>query len=246
MSVQVWSSGGGVQSSAIAALIVSGRLPRPDHAIIVDTEREKSQTWRYMSTVIQPALRSVDCELVIIPKSEYATVDLWGSNGDLLLPAFTSTDGRLKGFCSNEWKQRVVRRWLRSKGINDARMWLGFSLDEQRRMRCPDVDWLTYWFPLAELRMTRDQCWRVVVDLGWPEPPRSSCWMCPHMSNAEWRQLRDSDPDDFQKAIRLDALIREDDADAFIHRSGRPLAVADLGTDDARLPFGCDSGSCFV
>jgi enterochelin esterase-like enzyme len=42
---QLWASGGGVQSAAIAALIVQGKL-RPDLAVIVDTEREQSTTRR--------------------------------------------------------------------------------------------------------------------------------------------------------------------------------------------------------
>jgi hypothetical protein len=36
----VWSCGGGTQSAAIAALIVSGQMPVPDLSVIVDTERE--------------------------------------------------------------------------------------------------------------------------------------------------------------------------------------------------------------
>ena len=41
---QIWSSGGGVQSTAIAALICIGELS-PDLSIIVDTERELSTTF---------------------------------------------------------------------------------------------------------------------------------------------------------------------------------------------------------
>jgi hypothetical protein len=37
---RLWSSGGGTQSTAIAVLILQGRLPKPDLAVIVDTERE--------------------------------------------------------------------------------------------------------------------------------------------------------------------------------------------------------------
>ncbi|RTR51879.1 hypothetical protein, partial [Pseudomonas aeruginosa] len=60
---QLWSSGGGVQSAAIAALIVQGRIAPPDLAIIVDTEREQSTTWDYMDQVIQPALAGVGVTL---------------------------------------------------------------------------------------------------------------------------------------------------------------------------------------
>ena len=44
MRTQIWSSGGGVQSTALAVLICSGKLPSPDLAMIVDTTRERSTT----------------------------------------------------------------------------------------------------------------------------------------------------------------------------------------------------------
>ena len=68
---QIWSSGGGVQSTAIAALICLGEL-KPDLAVIVDTERELSTTWDYLDTVVMPALESTGVELVKVPKSDYA------------------------------------------------------------------------------------------------------------------------------------------------------------------------------
>jgi hypothetical protein len=60
---QLWASGGGVQSAAIAALIVTGKVAKPDFAVIVDTEREQSTTWQYMDSVIAPALASVGVTL---------------------------------------------------------------------------------------------------------------------------------------------------------------------------------------
>ena len=54
--IQLWSSGGGTQSAAIAVLILQGKLPRPDLAVIADTEREKASTWAYMDEYTQPAL----------------------------------------------------------------------------------------------------------------------------------------------------------------------------------------------
>ena len=53
---QLWSFGGGVQSAAIAALIVKGDLPCPDIAVIADTAFEKASTWAYLDDVIAPAL----------------------------------------------------------------------------------------------------------------------------------------------------------------------------------------------
>lgn len=251
----VWSCGGGTQSAAIAALIVSGQLEKPDMAVIVDTEREKSKTWAYASGVMIPALRAIGVELMVVPKSRYATVDLYSGNGDLLLPVFgwqtdeqtgDRTLGKLPGFCSNEWKARVVQRWMRDQGIDRATMWIGFSLDEKDRVRHGPPAWIVKRFPLIERRMRRGDCVSVVEGLGWPPPPRSACWMCPNMTNREWRELREESPQDFAKAVSLDAAIRERDPDVFLHSSGAPLKDADLGAPDNQMVLGCDSGNCFV
>ena len=65
--VTVWSSGGGTQSAAIAALIVRGDLERPDLAAIVDTGYEASSTWAYHYKVILPALAGVGVHMHRIP-----------------------------------------------------------------------------------------------------------------------------------------------------------------------------------
>lgn len=90
---QIWSSGGGVQSTAIGALICMGEL-RPDMAVIVDTERELSTTWDYLDRWVIPALEHVGVTLHRVAKSEYATVDLMRNN-DLLIPAFTTQSGEI-------------------------------------------------------------------------------------------------------------------------------------------------------
>lgn len=246
--LQVWSCGGGTQSAAIAALICDGKLPKPDHALMVDTEREKSSTWRYVYGTIQPRLKAAGVDLVVIPKSDYATVDLYAKNGDLLLPVFNGTTGKLPGYCSNEWKRRVMDRWLRDHGMKAANAvyWIGYSLGELQRVRAGK-----YRYPLIyEHPMRRSDCRACLASLGWELPPAggSACWMCPNMSDREWTELRDHDPADFQKACDLDEEIRQRDANAYLHSSGRPLRdMASVLTDDRQqtLP-GCDSGLCFV
>lgn len=57
-----WSCGGGRQSVGIGVLIVRGDLPKPDIAVIVDTERENSSTWRYYGETLQPAASPSDAE----------------------------------------------------------------------------------------------------------------------------------------------------------------------------------------
>lgn len=244
---KLWSCGGGTQSAALAALIIQGRVERPDVAVMVDTEREKSQTWRYLDAIIRPALSAIGLHLSVIRKSQFATVDIYALNGDLLLPAFTADGGRLGGFCSNEWKRRVVQRWCRAQGFDAVQSWIGYSWDERTRVKAATEKWFQPRYPLVDLRIDRPGCVQIVEAMGWPPAPRSACWMCPHMTNAEWRQMKLVDPADFERAIVLDELIREEDSNVFVHRSGTPLRNADLGADDAQGQlFGCDSGQCFV
>jgi hypothetical protein len=61
----VWSCGGGTQSAAISALIVRGELPKPSAAIIADTGREASETWRYYECTLKPALEAQAAEIAM-------------------------------------------------------------------------------------------------------------------------------------------------------------------------------------
>lgn len=245
---QVWMCGGGVQSAAIAALIVEGRIPKPDYAAMADTGREKSSTWRYVNDMLKPKLDAVGVDLVIIPASKYATVDLYAKNGDLLIPAFTTINGpvaKLPGFCSNEWKTRVIHRWLTEQGVSPSgyRKWIGFSANELRRVFAGNV-----WYPLIfEVRMFREDCLAVAEKVFGQAPPKggSCCWMCPNMGDAQWIEMRESDPQDFESACALDEQIREADPHIFVHSSGTPLRTAELGNPN-QMQLGCTGGVCFV
>lgn len=120
--IQIFSHGGGTQSAAITALIVQGRIPKPDYVCIVDTERERGTTWQYLDAVIRPALRTVGLEVHRIRKSEWGTSPEHGNdwlshNGNtVLLPAFTDQTGepgKLSGFCSKTWKVETRQRYVR-------------------------------------------------------------------------------------------------------------------------------------
>jgi hypothetical protein len=78
MTAQCWSYGGGVQTAAIAALVIQGKLPVPDVTVIADTGRERTTTWEYLWDVVNPALmREVGIEVSIAGHS-LSTVDLYG------------------------------------------------------------------------------------------------------------------------------------------------------------------------
>jgi hypothetical protein len=249
---QIWSSGGGVQSTAIAALIVQGRLPKPDLAVIADTERELSTTWAYMEATTLPALASVGVTLHRVKKSTYATVDLYGGKNkdSLLIPAFTTQEseiGKMPGFCSNEWKLRVVQRWARHEhGVKAATLWMGISTDEQKRASIPTGKWQKR-YPLIELNLSREDCFSVVREMGWPEPVRSSCWMCPNHREDEWLWQQKAAPADHRKAVYFEREIRRRDPHVWLHPSAMPLDHVEFNEqEDVMFGKNCQSGLCFV
>lgn len=251
---EIFSSGGGTQSACIAALIIQGRLPKPDFAVIVDTEREHPAVWQYHDSVIKPELASVGVAIHRVPKSEFATVDLWSKGkGGTTLPVFFE-GGKAPTHCSNEWKVRVLNRFVRSLGVPTERQrrWIGFSLDEgsrYTRMKLgPDAAKGRIRFPLIEdVPLTRQQAIREVEKMGWPRPPRSACWMCPNHTQREWRDLKLNWPVEFQMAVELEREVRAKEPQSFFHQSKLPLDEVDFGNeDDLFSGVRCNSGMCFV
>jgi hypothetical protein len=245
--LQVWSCGGGTQSAAIAAMISNGTLPRPDVAVIADTGYEQQTTWKYLDTVLNPALGGL---IQRVRSQDWATVGLWSlKSQDLLIPAFTTQSGRLgklPTYCSQEWKKRVVQRFIAStyhpKAVTN---WLGFSIDEQHRAKQERGKWQRR-FPLLEHRMTRDMSIALVQRMGWPTPPRSSCWMCPNHHQRDWRQIKTQNPQDWEKAIAFERAIQQSDPQVWLHHSGTPLAIADLGEAQEVLFQHCENEACFT
>ena len=246
MRSQILSYGGGWQTVAMIVLVLRGILPRPDHIVIADTSREKQSTGDYLAEMVQPALERASLR-VAIASHELATVDLYSGNGDLLIPVYTET-GKLPTFCSNEWKQRVIQRWLRAQGAQACNIWIGFSADEKIRVDRASGDEGKYirTFPLFDRGLSRADCRVIIEDYGWPLPASSACWMCPNMDDVSWRAMKRDYPADFAKAAELEKEIQEWDAAIWLHDSRRPLVEVEFDeaghsnkTGRYQCSFGC-------
>lgn len=254
---EIFSSGGGTQSSYVAVLIIEGRLPKPDVAVIVDTERENSDVWRYHEKFVVPGLASVGVEIHRVKKSDYTDIDLFSGKAGttLMIPAFTNqtgTVGKLTNFCSHEWKRRVMERFVRGLGIptKEQRTWICFSTDEARRanrmMLTQEYSRGLIRFPLIhDVPSTREESITGVMRHGWSRPPRSACWMCPNKTDSEWQESKENTPDDFKKAVVLEQGMQLEDPHAFLHKSCVPLSQVKFTSDDPK-ERGCNSGGCFV
>lgn len=245
-----WSYGGGMQTAAIGVLIRKGVLPVPDLAVIADTGRERRTTWEYLSGVMQPYLAPTGLVIRVAPHT-LARKDLYDASGLTLMPAWTE-EGRLSAFCSGEWKRDVIERWLRLQGVEECDQWIGYSIDEMRRVPRKDHrPWCRLRFPLIDLMLNRAMCRKLILDAGLPLPKKSRCWQCPHQTPEEWLEVR-SDPEEWAAAIALDEQIRERDPEGggqlYLYSGRVPLALADLEADAQAVPGRrlCDGSGCYT
>lgn len=262
---EVFSTGGGTQSACIAALIVKGMLPKPDITVIADTGYECQSTWDYMNAIVAPELLKIGVVVHRVHKSEWSNqpdhgMDYVSHNGNtLIIPAWTDESGsigKLSGFSSKTWKVQPIDSYLSKKfGLTRSKYtkWIGFSRDEHRRatrmMDGKEYKKGLIRLPLIhDVPMTRHEVIQFVKNIGWPEPPRSRCYICPNQDDSEWREMKINRPEEFSKAVMFEAEIQQYDKCAWLHRSCTPLEGVDL-SEEASLFEGavyCSSGSCFT
>jgi len=243
--IHLWAYGGGLQSQAIALLILQGHIPKPDLIVICDTSRERTATWDYLHNYTAPALAAIGLTVDIAPH-DLSKYDLF--NKDYCLIPYYVANGKHRNTCTSAWKRDVLPRWIRQRHpeVKAFWNWLGFSHDEIRRVK-PDRDkWRAHWYPLIDLGISRAGCAEIVHQAGWPRPPKTCCYMCPHTTNDGWRWLRDNYPQDWQAAIATDRDIRQRTPHAYVHRQLVPLDQADIEPNNLRDTGECELGYCFI
>jgi hypothetical protein len=161
--------------------------------------------------------------------------------------------------CTVDFKIRVIDKWIaenEGKG-KDVRVGLGISIDEIHRARHRNIKEVRGFYkelvyPLLELNVSRSQCFKIIHTAGLPTPPRSSCFFCPFHSHADWIHLRNSRPDLFEQAVRLEehinhkreVVLKKDKM--WLHPALKPLAQAVGHQMTFNELENCAEGYCFV
>ncbi len=241
----VWSCGGGVQSTAVAVLITQGKLPKPDYALITDNGWEKQSTWEYVNEHLIPRMEAVGVRLHIVKSADYVDTALLDKGGYVLVPAYikdaTGKVGKLKTRGSILWKATVARKWMREQGIKRADNWLGMSTDEQRRARPSTLRWVQLRYPLIDLGISREDCLWLISNAGWPRPPRTSCYLCPHQDDASWLRTRQQYPDDWELAVKAEQQIQAQRPNIYLHNSAVPLPDVEFKMTWKEMMTECDA-----
>lgn len=278
--VDVLSLGAGVQSTALLLLSAEGRLPRLSAAIFADTGWEPEPVYAHLQRlrlevadpagipIIEASVGAIH-EDALNPGARFATMPFFVKNQD-------GTQGMVRRQCTAEYKVRPIKETVREllgakpkkngrpgappKG-RTARQWIGISTDEFHRAKDSDVGYIQHVFPLLDMNWSRNDCLDYLAARGWADTPKSACKGCPFRSNRQWRDLKETSPEDFAAAAEFDEAIRNGSARAiaqgqalrgeyYLHRSMLPLAQAPLGSTSRadlrsdQLAFTCSPFSC--
>ena len=246
MTLRILSLGAGVQSTTLLRMILAGELPAVDYAIFSDTGWEPAAVYAHLKTL------RAECEAAGLPMEVVSNGNLRDDALDdgkrfasmpLFLVKKNGTAAMARRQCTAEYKVKpllakqrelagLLPRQRSTKRL--VRTLIGISWDETQRMKDPAFPWIEHEYPLVDLRMTREDCFRWNRDHGFPPPPRSSCIGCPFHSDAEWRAIRDQ-PEDWADAIDFDRQLRTGrigdllaPSRAYLHQKRIPLEEVDI------------------
>lgn len=271
--LRVLSNGGGIQSTTLIMMMCVGELPWVDHIINADPGDEGEATYRNLEWLERQVARYSNGRVGVHTVSRGGRLSdrirnrAAGKgviNNDRFVPApfYTSggknrRGGQGKRQCTREFKieplekkQRELLGYLPRQRIpvGSCEVWIGISTDEVVRAGAAYTAWTVNRYPLLEKRMSRRDCVAWLEAHGFPVPPKSACVYCPYKSNAEWRWLRDNDPQGWADAVEIDRLIRNTPGmreREFLHRDRIPLDQVDLSTDEERgqgMLMVCEAG----
>jgi hypothetical protein len=249
--MHILSLGAGVQSSALALMFAKGELtPMPDGAIFADTGAEPKYVYDWLDW-LETQLPFPVYRVMHKDGLQEGIKNSFKGEQFAAAPFFTESKvggGMLRRQCTREYKVFPITRKLRELvGLKYRQrapkrtlivQYIGISLDESLRMKPSREHWIKHEWPLVDNRMRRLDCLVWMQKNGYPKPERSACTFCPYHSDAEWSDLKNNHPEDFQSAVEIDTMIRNGvrgtKEKLYLHRSMVPLTEADFATPEDR------------
>ena len=264
--LNVFSYGGGVQSTAALVLAAQGKIAYSTFLFCnVGEDSENPDTLRYVRDVARPYAQDHGLTLLELQKRRrngevdtiYGRLTRPGSSS-IGIPIRLTNGAPGNRTCTADFKILVVARWTKRQGAtpeNPATIGLGISLDEFQRMRKDSgIAHERLAYPLIDLRLDRSACVEIIRHAGLPVPPKSSCWFCPFHSVQVWQTMRHQQPALFAKAVELEHLLNEKRAQqgrdqVWLTNKLKPLEKVTTDLLQAELfeeTDTCESGYCLV
>ena len=238
------SLGAGVQSTTMALMAARGEIGpfMPDCAIFADTGDEPQMVYDHLNWLMSPGVLPFPVHIAT-RKTQVLSQSILAGDKMARPPLHVPGKGMMPRQCTRNYKVRPIRKKLREilnvgqPKPGAVELWIGISTDEFMRVKPSGLKYIEHRHPLIEKRVSRQQCLDWLEFNNYPRPPKSSCWHCPFQSNAQWRDKRDNQPEEWAKAVVFDRQMRTpemialNNAVGYLHPSKKPLDEADLLTE---------------
>ena len=188
------SYGGGVNSTALAVLMVRNQLPQYDpwRIIFADTGCEKPQTYEYIGDHFSPWLIKHGKILEIV-KPQESVLERW--------ERYSVTGSRRIRACTYHGKVLPIQNYIIQNGVGGVEI-IGIHAGEEHRQ--PNKI-----RPLVNAGIDQAGCVEIIKAEGLPVPVKSGCWCCPFARVSEVIELSRRYPCMFARIERLEQSATE-------------------------------------
>jgi hypothetical protein len=202
----ILSWGGGVNSTAILAMIKLGMLPEltPENTEIVfaDTGAEMPYTYEHTTRCIERTpewiwrcLRPTDERWKKFYSPRCQGVNLYQFCLDRQwIPS------RMSRWCTKEYKVNPISNYRKTLG--DTIIILGIATEEIHRAK--ELGNRLVMYPLIDKGIDREGCYKLIKQAGLPEAQKSGCYFCPFQKKQGWIDLSLNYKDLFNECIKLE------------------------------------------
>lgn len=192
----VVSFGGGVNSTALLVGLYE-RGEKPDAILFADTGGEKPETYEHVHQMRAWLIRHEMPDVTMVCEPKTLEADCLDRE---TLP------GKAFGFgsCSEHFKVRPQRKWLKQQGWPDVVWLVGIHAGEEKRAQRTLNQRTDVRFPLIEWGWTQTDCEAALDRHGIPVPVKSACFFCPAMRKPEVIQLSKTHPELFARAVEME------------------------------------------
>lgn len=188
----ILSYGGGVQTT----FMLLSEPERYDVCLFANTGGEWPETIAYIETIAKPFCKQHGIEFVEV-KGDKKGID----NLEDFCLSKKIIPSRMKRWCTDDFKKKPIRRYVKSLNRKDVTVAIGFSWDEVERMNTAKQTRLyKATYPLVDQHITRQQCIEGIKKLGYPVPRKSGCFYCPFQKTDYWKELYLNHKDLFKRA----------------------------------------------
>ena len=229
--IYILSWGGGVNSTAMLAMIKLGMLPEltkdNTHIVFANTGVEMPYTYEHTTTCLNPMVKEGWTCKWLSPHftPEYYTKECIGLDLEDYCKQRVYIPSRINRWCTIKYKTIPVKNYrikLCGKEYKEKScMLLGIASEEKKRAKELGMKWTRY--PLIEQDIDREGCFRLIEKAKLPTARKSGCYFCPYQRKAQWLELYRDFPDLFETAEKLEKNFKNKFADKLsaLHNSGK-------------------------